>query len=85
MTLKTTKIEDEAKFVVVHSKTQPDKYQPLEKRTPDLLAIRHFGVTADSAECLFGSPIHTTWASLTHQVFNEKATLSSEGLHLFTL
>ena len=46
MTLKLTKIEDEAKFVVVHSTTQPDEYQPLEKRTQDLLPIRYIRLAA---------------------------------------
>ena len=66
MTVNTTKIADEAKFVVVHSTTQPDEYQPLEKRTQDLLPIRYFRVTADRVKCLLGSPIHTTGVSPTH-------------------
>ena len=84
MTLKTTKIEDEAKFVVVHSTTQPEEYQPLEKKR-DLLPIRYFRVTVDSVTCLLGSSIHTTWICLTRQVFQEQATLPSDWLHLFGL
>ena len=85
MTLRTTKIEDKAKFVVVHSTTQPDDYQPLEKRTQDLLPIRYFRIIAERVKCLLGSPIHTTWVSLTRQVVHEQATLPSEWLHLFSL
>ena len=69
MTLKTTKIEDEAKFVVLYSTTQPDEYQPLEKWTQDLLPIRYVRVTADRVKCLHGSAIYTTWVILTRQVF----------------
>ena len=72
-------------FVVVHSTTQPDEYQPLEKRTKDLLPIRYFRVTVESVTCPLGSPIHTTWVSITRQVFHEQATLPSEWLHLFSL
>ena len=85
MTLKTTKTAYEEKFVVVHYTTQPDEYQPLEKRTQDLLPIRYFRVTADRVKCLLGSPILTTWFNFTHQVFHEQATLHSEWLHLFSL
>ena len=85
MTLKTTKIADEAKFVVVHYTTQPDECQPLEKRTQDLLPIRYFRVTADRVNCLLGSPIHIIWISVTRQVFHEQATLPSKWLHLFSL
>ena len=85
VTLKTTKIEDEAKFVVVHSTTQPDEYQPLEKRTQDLLPIRDFGANTDHVKCLLGTPIKTTWVSRTRQVFHEQATLPSEWFHLFSL
>ena len=85
VTLRTTENEDEAKFVVVHSTTQPDEYQPQEKRTQDLSPIRYFMVTADRVRCLLGSPIHTTWVSLTRQVFHEQVTPPSEWLHLFSL
>ena len=85
MTLRTSKIEDEAKFVVVHSTSQPDEYQPLEKKTQDPLPIRYFRVTAHRVKCLLGQTIHTTWVSLTRQIFLEQATLPSEWLHLFSL
>ena len=42
MTIRITKSEDE-KSVVVHSTTQPDEYQLLEKRTQDKLPIRYLG------------------------------------------
>ena len=44
MTLRTTKSEGEKKSAVVHSTTQPTEYQPLEKRTQDLLPIRYLGL-----------------------------------------
>ena len=53
---KTTKIEDETKFVVVHSTNQSGEYQPFEKRTHNLLPFKNFGVTADRVKCLLGSP-----------------------------